>query len=147
MLIRIAQPTDIETIAQFQVAMAWETEQKSLAPEVILPGVKAVFEDAGRGFYLVVEIDQRVIASLLVTFEWSDWRNCNIWYLQSVFVELPYRGQGIFRGMYNWVVQAAKAAGTHVLRLYVETDNQRAQGVYESVGMQRLPYFMYEAHL
>jgi ribosomal protein S18 acetylase RimI-like enzyme len=83
----------------------------------------------------------------LVTFEWSDWRNCNIWYLQSVFVEQTLRRQGIFRKMYEWVVQEAKLAGSHVIRLYVETDNVRAQGVYESVGMKRLPYVMYEAHL
>jgi ribosomal protein S18 acetylase RimI-like enzyme len=70
-----------------------------------------------------------------------------MWYLQSVFVEKPFRGQGIFRQMYDWVVEHAKSAGTHVIRLYVEIDNLRAQGIYESLGMKRLPYYMYEAQL
>jgi GNAT superfamily N-acetyltransferase len=147
MLIRQATAADIPVIAQFQVSMAWETEHKELLPEVILPGVEGVFQEPGRGIYLVAELERRVVASLLVTFEWSDWRNCNIWYLQSVFVEQPHRGQGIFRKMYEWVVQEAKLAGSHVIRLYVETDNARAQKVYESVGMKRLPYFMYEVHI
>lgn len=147
MLIRKATEADIHSIAQFQVSMAWETERKELLPAIILPGVTAVFQEPGRGIYLVAEVEQRVVASLLVTFEWSDWRNCNIWYLQSVFVEQPFRGKGVFRRMYDWVVHEAKAAGSHVIRLYVETDNVRAQGVYDSVGMKRLPYFMYEAQL
>lgn len=147
MFIRDATKSDIEAIAGFQIAMAWETEQKDLPWDIIVPGVANVFADSSRGFYLVAELDDQVIASLLITFEWSDWRNCNIWYLQSVYVEPAYRGQGVFREMYRTITQRAKEAGTSVLRLYVEAENEKAQSVYDSVGMRRLPYLMYEANL
>jgi GNAT superfamily N-acetyltransferase len=147
MKIRQANEGDIEAIANFQIAMAWETEHRELERDIIFEGVRNVFSDPHRGFYLVAESDQKIIASLLVTFEWSDWRNCNIWYLQSVYVEKPSRGCGVFRQMYNCVVERAQVAGSHVLRLYVETDNEAAQKAYDSVGMKRLPYWMYEAHL
>ena len=145
--IRAGQPKDIDVIAQFQIAMALETEDMVLDPEVVLPGVSAVFEDASKGFYIVAEAAGNVVGSLLITFEWSDWRNSNMWYIQSVFVTKPARGHGIFKAMYRDVVARAKEKSVMYIRLYVETENERAQKVYESLGMKRMPYFMYDAKI
>jgi ribosomal protein S18 acetylase RimI-like enzyme len=146
-LIRIAAPIDAQTIADFQVLMAWETEQKALNRPVVEAGVTAVFDDPSRGFYLVAESGGVVVGSLLVTKEWSDWRNTDIWYIQSVYVVASHRGTGCFRQMYAATVRLAKEQGVRVLRLYVEHDNQKAQAVYERLGMTRLPYVMYQTEL
>ncbi|MDG1875169.1 MAG: GNAT family N-acetyltransferase [Mariniblastus sp.] len=142
--IRDAKKEDARSIAQFQVAMALETEGKTLDLELVLNAANAVFDDASKGFYLVAEVGTEVVASLLITFEWSDWRNHMIWYFQSVFVTQEHRGQGIFGAMYAKVMQLAQSADVKVVRLYVETDNEQAQRVYEQLGMKRLPYYMYE---
>jgi ribosomal protein S18 acetylase RimI-like enzyme len=145
--VRPATREDADSIARFQVLMAKETEDKPLDPETVLVAVKAVFDDPQKGFYLVGVIEGTVISSLLITFEWSDWRNTNIWYFQSVFVEREYRGQGVFRKMYQTVVEQARQNDVKHLRLYVETDNHRAQEIYQSLGMKRMPYFMYDAEI
>lgn len=144
-LIRPASLADVAMIAQFQINMARETESKELDSLTVHAGVKAVFENPSRGFYLVAEYDQAVAGSLLITYEWSDWRNGNIWYIQSVYVSADYRGRGIFKQLYQHVLQQAKKAGTAKIRLYVEKENTRAQQAYQASKMQPLPYFMYEA--
>ncbi len=145
--IRAATLQDARAIADFQLAMAWETENKRLDPDVVQKGVEAVFADPSRGFYLVGEWEDEVIGSLLVTREWSDWRHTDIWYIQSVYIQEAHRGQGCFRRMYDTVVQAATDQGVKVVRLYVETENQRAQAIYQQLGMKRLPYYMYQMEL
>lgn len=144
--IRPAVAADAETIIDFQIRMAWETEQKVLPRDRVEPGVRGVFVDRSRGEYFVAEAETAgpVVASLLVTTEWSDWRNTDIWYIQSVYVDADHRGQGCFRQMYANVVEQAKQRNVRVVRLYVETDNAAAQSVYERLGMQRLPYYMYQ---
>ena len=142
--IRLATATDVKAIAGFQVAMALETESKHLDRETVETACRAVFDDPSKGFYLVGENDRRVVASLMITYEWSDWRNSNMWYIQSVFVEKDSRGQGIFKALYREVMALAKSQNVKFVRLYVETDNQAAQKVYESLGMKRLPYYMYD---
>lgn len=144
-IIREATATDITSISDFQLAMAIETENKQLDQKTVLQGVQQVLQDKQCGFYLVCEINGQVVASLLVTHEWSDWRNCNIWYLQSVYVMESFRGQGIFKQMYREVFSRAQQAGSHCIRLYVDQDNARAQNVYQSLGMRPLSYLMYEA--
>ncbi len=144
-LIRPAALVDAATIAQFQIKMARETESKELDSLTVHAGVEAVFDDPSRGFYLVAEYEQTIAGSLLVTYEWSDWRNGNIWYIQSVYVSTNYRGRGIFKQLYQHVLQQAKKAGTAKIRLYVEKENTRAQQAYQANNMQPLPYFMYEA--
>jgi GNAT superfamily N-acetyltransferase len=146
-LIRLASVADADAIARFQFEMAWETEAKRLDSATVPAGVRAVFADPSRGAYWVAESGGEVIASLLVTREWSDWRNTDIWYIQSVFVCGPFRGQGCFGQMYQAVVDQARTQGVKVVRLYVETDNQRAQSVYRKLGMKPLPYHMYQADL
>jgi len=142
--IRNAILADAPFIADFQLKMAWETEKMELDPDVVIKGVKAVFEDPSRGQYYVAEATGRVIASLLITFEWSDWRNCNVWWFQSVYVVPEFRRQGIFRKMYMHVSELSEEQGIAGLRLYVETNNERARRTYEALGMSSEHYSFYE---
>ena len=145
--VRRAKLADADKIARFQLSMAKETEGKYLDEAIVSPAVKSVFGDSQKGFYVVAEIDNLVIGSLMITFEWSDWRNTNLWYIQSVYVESHCRGQGVFKQMYRFVTSEASAESVKHVRLYVETGNHLAQKVYESLGMKRMPYFMYDAEV
>jgi GNAT superfamily N-acetyltransferase len=142
--IRKAIPEDAQAIIEFQQKMAWETEKMSLATDIVTKGVNAVFSNHALGQYWVAEDDGKVVASLLITYEWSDWRNANVWWFQSVYVLPSHRRTGIFRSMYIHIRNEAEKMGVAGLRLYVETNNSRAQKTYESLGMQREHYAMYE---
>ncbi len=146
-MIRLATVDDSDAIAGFQIAMALETEDKTLDPAVVQAAVEAVFEDEAKGFYLVAQRGGEVCASLLITYEWSDWRNSVLWYIQSVYVLPEHRGQGIFRALYHSVYQLAQEQDVMFIRLYVEVDNHAAQKVYESLGMKRMPYYMYDVRV
>lgn len=143
-IIRKAKPEDAPSIIDFQLKMAWETEKMTLVPETVTKGVYAVFEDHAHGVYYTAEAGGRVVASLLITYEWSDWRNCNVWWFQSVYVEPEYRRQGIFRKMYTFIKNKAVEEGAAGLRLYVETKNARAKNTYEALGMNSEHYSFYE---
>lgn len=142
--IRKAVPDDSASITDFQNKMAWETENLRLNPEKITNGVMGVFKNQARGQYWVAENDGKIIASLLITYEWSDWRNTDVWWFQSVYVLPEYRRKGIFRMMYEKIKNEAEKTGIAGLRLYVETNNVVAQKTYESLGMQCEHYRMYE---
>jgi len=142
--IRKAIPEDSSVIIDFQQKMAWETEKITLNPDIINKGVNAVFDKPGRGQYWVAETDGNVIASLLITYEWSDWRNSDVWWFQSVYVLPGYRRTGVFRSMYAFIKNEAERLGVAGLRLYVETNNVRAQKTYEALGMHSEHYTMYE---
>jgi ribosomal protein S18 acetylase RimI-like enzyme len=142
--IRKATINDAPSIIDFQLKMAWETEKMALDKETVTKGVNAVFEEKSRGEYFVAESDGSVIASQLITFEWSDWRNCNVWWLQSVYVKPEFRRQGIFRNMYLHVRNLAEKQGIAGLRLYVETRNIQAKKTYEALGMSSEHYSFYE---
>ena len=142
--IRKAIPADSSVIIDFQQKMAWETEHMTLVPEVINKGVNAVFSDSARGQYWIAVDQEKIVASLLITYEWSDWRNCNVWWFQSVYVLPEFRRKGIFRSMYRFIKEEAERNGIGGLRLYVETNNKKAQLTYEALGMQSLHYKMYE---
>lgn len=144
--IRVAKFRELETIADFQVAMARETEDLTLDKDRILLGVEAVFEDSGKGTYFVaIDENEEVLACLLITPEWSEWRNGTVYWFQSVYVREAYRGKGIFRQMYNHIKQIVEEDEDLVgLRLYVERDNVKAQKVYEKLGMDGEHYKMYE---
>lgn len=146
-MIRLATVDDSDAIAGFQIAMALETEGKTLDPAIVHAAVEAVFEDEAKGFYLVAQQGGEVCASLLITYEWSDWRNSILWYIQSVYVLPEHRGQGIFRALYNSVYELAQEQDVMFIRLYVEVDNHAAQKVYESLGMKRMPYYMYDVRV
>ncbi|MEM7454331.1 MAG: GNAT family N-acetyltransferase [Planctomycetota bacterium] len=145
--IEYAAPEDAETICDFQLKMALETEDKILDSSIVLPAVRAVFEDPRRGFYMVARDGENVVGCLLITYEWSDWRNCDIWYFQSVFVEQEYRGRGIFTLMYERIMELAREADIMFVRLFVEVENDRAQRTYERLGMKKMPYYMYDVKL
>ncbi len=145
MEIRIAREEDIPALVEFNQAMALETEHKTLDEGVLNAGVSAVFGDQAKGFYVVVEDSGAVAAGLMVTTEWSDWRNGWFWWIQSVYVRPEHRGGGLYGKMYEFVKARADAAGNVCgFRLYVEKENEKAQRVYEKLGMDRTYYLMYE---
>jgi ribosomal protein S18 acetylase RimI-like enzyme len=142
--IRKAIPEDAPAIIDFQQKMAWETEQITLVPDKITEGVYAVFTNPALGQYWVAEKNGKVVASLLITYEWSDWRNTNVWWFQSVYVLPAYRRTGIFSSMYSNIRNEADKQGVAGLRLYVETNNSKAQKTYKALGMKSEHYSMYE---
>ncbi len=143
--VRPAYPRDRAALVEFNRAMALETEGLELDPERLQRGVAAVFEDESRGSYFVAEGEAGVVGALMVTPEWSDWRNGVFWWIQSVYVVPDARGRGVFRRLYQYVERRARdAMGVCGLRLYVERENGRAQATYESVGMHRSGYLVYE---
>jgi GNAT superfamily N-acetyltransferase len=144
-VLRKGEARDADTIAAFNSAMALATEGKALIPEVILAGVRRLIANPALGFYVVAERDERVIACLMVTQEWSDWRNGLFWWIQSVYVEEPYRRRGVYRAMYEHV-RALAAAEPNVcgFRLYVERENAVAQATYAALGMRPTDYDIYE---
>lgn len=145
MIIRIANEADIDSLVEFNQAMALETEGKRLDAATLESGVSAVFSDDKKGFYVVAEEESKVAAGLMVTFEWSDWRNAWFWWIQSVYVVPEFRGAGLYAEMYNFVGnEAARKGDVCGFRLYVEKENKTAQRVYEKCGMDETYYLMYE---
>ncbi|MBK8302260.1 MAG: GNAT family N-acetyltransferase [Chloracidobacterium sp.] len=145
MNIRLATADDADSLIEFNQAMALETEGKQLESSILRSGVEAVFSDEKKGFYIVAEIENRIVGGLMVTREWSDWRNGWWWWIQSVYIRPDFRGQKIYAKLYGFVkARAADAGDVCGFRLYVENDNSRAQRVYESVGMEASHYLMYE---
>ena len=143
--IRAARRADIDALVEFNAAMARETEHKTLDPEILQPGVTAIFDEPQRGFYLVAESDGEPIGCLMITYEWSDWRNGDWWWLQSVYVVPAHRRGGIFRALYRQVEEKARnTAGVIGLRLYVERENATAQRTYASLGMSETAYRLFE---
>ena len=143
--IRKATKDDVDALIGFNEAMALETEGKTLFTGTLRKGVEAVFEDAQKGFYVVAEEESEVIGGLMVTFEWSDWRNSWFWWIQSVYVNPEYRGKRIYSQLYEFVKQQAKSARNVCgFRLYVEKENANAQRVYEKLGMEETYYLMFE---
>jgi ribosomal protein S18 acetylase RimI-like enzyme len=146
--IRAAAAADSHTIARYNSRMALETEGKALADDIVGPGVLALLDDPTKGRYWVAEADGRAIGQLMVTYEWSDWRNGTIWWIQSVYVHPDWRRRGVFSALYRHVESLVAATpGVIGLRLYVEENNQRAQQTYEALGMTRPSYIVMESLL
>jgi GNAT superfamily N-acetyltransferase len=142
---RQATPADISHIVQFQINMARETEDLALDSQVLMRGVRAVFEDPSRGQYYVAEREGRILASTLVTYEWSDWRNGLVWWIQSVYVVPEARRQGVYAGLYSYIKGLAEAdERVQGIRLYVDRRNTRAQQVYARLGMNGEHYQVFE---
>ena len=140
---RDANIRDLLDIVEFQVAMARETEDVALNRHVCTRGVEAVFEDRSLGRYFVAEQGSNLIASLMITPEWSDWRNGVVWWIQSVFVDPEFRGQRVYAGLYAHVREAADSS-VRGIRLYVDKRNARAQEVYRRLGMDGEHYLVFE---
>ncbi len=145
MIIRQARPEDATALSEFNQNMAYETEGIELIPEVITAGVKTMIDNPQMGFYLVAEADGDIQASLMITTEWSDWRNGLFWWIQSVYVKPDYRRQGLYRQLYQRVKSLAESeTGVCGFRLYVEHDNSNAQKTYQALGMEETGYKMFE---
>ena len=143
--VRAAVPGDAAVIADYNRSMARETEGESLDAERIARGVAAVFADPDTGAYRVAETDGEVVGCLMLTPEWSDWRDGTFWWIQSVYVRADARRKGVFRALYESVEREARAAdGVCGIRLYVERENVGAQRVYDAVGMTRSSYRFFE---
>ena len=148
--LRLADERDVDALVEFNRAMARETEAKDLAVDVLTAGVEGLLRNPRYGFYVVAEHrgpehQSEVAASLMVTFEWSDWRNGVFWWIQSVYVKPEFRRQGVYRRLYEFVKsRAAREPGVRGFRLYVEKENQIAQQTYERLGMTETYYKMFE---
>jgi GNAT superfamily N-acetyltransferase len=135
----------MDTLVRFNAAMARETEGKALDLDRLRNGVAGLFQDSSRGFYLVAEMAGQVVGQLLITAEWSDWRNAYFWWIQSVYVAPDYRRRGVYRALDTYVrTEAQKRGDICGIRLYVDRDNHVAQQVYTSLGMAQSHYDMYE---
>ena len=143
--VRRGIPADQEAIARFNTMMAMETEGKALDQDLLRKGVNAVFEDAGRAFYLVAEAGGTVIGQLMITFEWSDWRNAWFWWIQSVFVHPEWRRRGVYTALHESARDLARRR-TDVcgFRLYVERHNEAAQEAYLKAGLHHSQYDLFE---
>lgn len=143
--IRAARPGDAGTIVDFQLAMARETEDLELDRGTVSRGVEAVLSDPAKGAYWVAGSAGRIVGSLLTTFEWSDWRNGTVLWIQSVYVLPESRGRGVYRALYEHLRRRVEAdPGLKGLRLYVDRRNTAAQRVYERLGMTSEHYLTYE---
>lgn len=144
--IRHAKFKELEIIAEFQVLMAFETEQLELETSVIIEGMEAVFEDINKGqYYVAVDDNDEVIGCLLVTPEWSEWRNGTVLWIQSVYVKKEHRGKGVYKQLYSHIKNQVENSPDLVgIRLYVEKENTKAQAVYEKLGMNGEHYKLYE---
>ena len=139
--IRDANAADCDTIADFNSRMSQETEGKALDSDTIRAGVSALLADPSKGRYWVAVDGSAIVGQIMVTYEWSDWRNGMLWWIQSVYVAPGYRRQGVFTALYRHVEKLAMASGDAAgLRLYVEQDNARAQATYEALGMSKTGY-------
>ena len=145
MIIRQAQRGDIPIIAGFQMAMALETENLTLDPDKVAKGVAAVFDKPSRGFYYVAEDKDKIAGCLLTTFEWSDWRNGTVLWIQSVYVLPDYRRQGIYAALYRYVKNLVENdPDLFGIRLYADISNTVAHKAYIKMGMNGDHYKTFE---
>ena len=143
--IRGAEKEDVSSLVKFNILMARETEGEELIPEEISLGVKNLLENLQLGFYIVAENKDEIIASLMITTEWSDWRNGSFWWVQSVYVIPEWRKKSVYSRLYGYVKDLAEKDGNICgFRLYVEKDNTIAQQTYKKVGMKETNYMMFE---
>jgi GNAT superfamily N-acetyltransferase len=135
--IRTATHQDVDIIVDFNLNMAMETERIALDHDTVLHGVNQVITDPSKGIYFVAvdESDGSVLGQTMITYEWSDWRNSNVWWVQSVYVRPPSRRQGVFRALYSHVKEMAKTSGACGVRLYADRQNESALATYRKFGM------------
>jgi ribosomal protein S18 acetylase RimI-like enzyme len=143
-LIRAARPEDADVLADYNTCIARETEAMALKPATVVRGVRAVLADANKGRYFVAEVDGVIVGQLMITHEYSDWRDGDIWWVQSVYVRPDHRKRGAFKALYRHAEQQALAAGAVGIRLYVDADNETAQQAYARLGMRLSNYRVME---
>lgn len=143
--VRKANQKDAVSIVKMNKALALETESMALDDNVVSLGVANCLKDSAKGLYFLAEYEGSAVGQMMFTFEWSDWRNGWIWWLQSVYVEPDFRGKGVFKSLFNHVEMLALAQLDVVaIRLYVEIHNQPAKEVYQKVGMQHAGYEVFQ---
>ena len=143
--IRPAVSTDVETIAQFNIALCRETEGRELDPVTVTNGVRRFVTESKRGRYFVAEIDGQVVGQAAHTFEWSDWRNGEIWWIQSVYVHPSFRSKGVFRTLFMHIKELGEAdVDSCGIRLYMERENETARESYRRLGFNETGYVVFE---
>jgi len=143
--IRRANLADAPVIADFNIRLAEESERLRLDGSCVAAGVAAVLSDASKGIYFVAEANGDVVGQLMITYEWSDWRNGNLWWIQSVYVKEEFRGQGVFKALFRHLENLARTSKNVAgLRLYMHADNERARKTYERLGMRNSNYEVFE---
>ena len=147
MKIRNAVLRDSKIIAENNLMLAEESENKNINYKTVLEGVKAVITDRTKGFYLVVEENNEIIGQMMITFEWSDWQNKNIWWLQSIYIPKPWRMKGVFKQLFITIKDLALKNNVKTLRLYVHSNNIKAKKVYNQVKMIKKSYDFYQIKL
>ncbi len=144
---KITQPgiEDINSLVNFNIKMAKETENKILNKKIVTKGVSEVLTDTTLGYYVIAKNKNTILGSLMITYEWSDWRNGMFWWIQSVYVEKEYRQQGVYKQMYSYIKdKALKDNSCTGIRLYVEQENKIAQSVYTKLEMKETHYKLFE---
>ena len=144
---KITQPgiEDINSLVDFNIKMAKETENKILNKKIVTKGVSEVLNDTTLGYYVIAKNKNTILGSLMITYEWSDWRNGMFWWIQSVYVEKEYRQQGVYKKMYSYIKdKALKDNSCTGIRLYVEQENKIAQSVYTKLEMKETHYKLFE---
>ena len=146
--IREARPEDAPFLVESNIRLACETERLELDRSRVTAGVRALIEDPSKGTYYLAEADGVVAGQLLITYEWSDWRNGTFWWIQSVYVSAAQRGGGVFRALFHHVRDLATSRPDVCgLRLYVDAQNAAARGVYSRLGLRQTNYELFELDL
>jgi len=141
--VRRASGADIQPIVKNVLAMAYEGSKENLDPDVVFQGVSNLFQKPELGSYIVAEQAGKIIGSLVIVYEWSDWRNGLHWWIHSVYVMPDYRRRGVYKKMYEFVKCEADSSGAKSVRLSVNTNNKAARNAYESLGMQQADLIIY----
>jgi GNAT superfamily N-acetyltransferase len=145
---RLAKASDLDFLVRATMGNAWETEQLRLEDAVVRRAVKKLLADPVKGRAFVAEAGGKVVASLYVTYEWSDWHDAWYWWIQSLFVVPENRGQGVYTRLYRFVQDSArKVGGVRSIRLYVEKANENGLRAYRGHGMKEAPYLVFEQML
>lgn len=144
MNIRKAKLSDAEAIAKQNILLAQESEGVFISYDIVFMAVKSLLSNKDKGFYIVAEENNEIIGQIMITFEWSDWRNTTIWWMQSVYVQKQWRKKGVFSKLFEYVQQQAIHSKIQILRLYVHEYNTVAQKVYQQIGMKKQPYVIFQ---
>ena len=150
--VRRAGTDDVDALVAFSSAMAWETEHRRLDATRLREGTQALLSTPSLGFFMVMEVREPerclVVGQLMITYEWSDWRNGNIWWIQSVYVKQEFRGHGVFKALFEHVEQLARSSPeVCALRLYMDKHNEAARRAYAKLGMVEGAYVVFEKGL
>jgi len=146
--IRQADLSDAAVIAEFNLRLAEETEDLHLDPDCVAKGVAAILADSSKGLYFVAQVGWEVVGQVMITYEWSDWRNGDLWWLQSVYVRQDFRRKGVFRALFKHLLHLARSRGdVSGIRLYMHSENGRARNSYQQLGMKPTKYEVLEMDL